>query len=124
MMSIVNVLLGILIYWACMNNHAVIYCHRKNDITGLLEHTFCANYDRFGQLMTHELIPGGQEITVTQDNKKEYVHHYVQWYFKRGIDHQLQAVQNGFNELIPRHLLSDFDEKELEVSSHSHILLT
>ena len=73
--------------------------------------------------MTHELIPGGQEVTVTQDNKQEYVHHYVQWYFKRGIDHQLQAVQNGFNELIPRHLLSDFDEKELEVSHHTHIPL-
>lgn len=73
--------------------------------------------------MTHELIPGGQEIQVTQENKQKYVHHYVQWYFKRGIDHQLQAVQNGFNELIPRHLLSNFDEKELEVSSHTHLLL-
>lgn len=73
--------------------------------------------------MTHELIPGGQEVAVTQDNKQEYVHHYVQWYFKRGIDHQLQAVQNGFNELIPHRLLSSFDEKELEVSSHTHLLL-
>lgn len=69
--------------------------------------------------MTHELIPGGQEVPVTQENKRKYIHHYVQWYFKRGIDHQLQAVQNGFNELIPHHLLKDFDEKELEVSSHT-----
>ena len=88
-----------------------------------MEHTFCANYDRFGQLMTHELIHGGQEIAVTQENKHQYVHHYVQWYFKRGIDYQLQAIQNGFSELIPRNLLSDFDEKELEVSGCICLLL-
>jgi len=67
--------------------------------------------------MTHELIPGGQDIPVTQENKQQYVHHYVQWYFKRGIDQQLQAVQNGFTELVPHQLLKMFDERELEVSS-------
>lgn len=34
----------------------------------------------------------------------------------RGIEAQFLALQKGFNELIPQHLLRPFDEKELEVS--------
>ena len=34
----------------------------------------------------------------------------------RGIEAQFLALQKGFNELIPQHLLKPFDEKELEVS--------
>jgi len=35
----------------------------------------------------------------------------------RGIEAQFLALQKGFNELIPQHLLRPFDERELEVSS-------
>ena len=40
---------------------------------------------------------------------------YVQWRFLRGIEAQFLALQKGFNELIPQHLLRPFDERELEV---------
>lgn len=33
----------------------------------------------------------------------------------RGIEAQFLALQKGFNELIPQHLLKPFDHKELEV---------
>lgn len=33
----------------------------------------------------------------------------------RGIEAQFLALQKGFNELIPQHLLKPFDNKELEV---------
>ncbi|MEQ2185757.1 E3 ubiquitin-protein ligase smurf2, partial [Goodea atripinnis] len=49
------------------------------------------------------------------DNKKEYVRLYVNWRFLRGIEAQFLALQKGFNEVIPQHLLKAFDEKELEV---------
>ena len=39
----------------------------------------------------------------------------------RGIEAQFLALQKGFNELIPQHLLRPFDEKELEVSALFHI---
>ena len=35
----------------------------------------------------------------------------------RGIEAQFLALQKGFNELIPQHLLKPFDQKELEVSA-------
>lgn len=40
---------------------------------------------------------------------------YVNWRFLRGIEAQFLALQKGFNEVIPQHLLKAFDEKELEV---------
>ena len=40
---------------------------------------------------------------------------YVNWRFMRGIEAQFLALQKGFNELIPQHLLRPFDERELEV---------
>lgn len=47
--------------------------YRENDITDVLEHTFCVDTEAFGKMSTHELKPGGKDITVTEDNKKEYV---------------------------------------------------
>lgn len=40
----------------------------------------------------------------------------MNWRFLRGIEAQFLALQKGFNEVIPQHLLKTFDEKELEVS--------
>uniref|UniRef100_A0A8C1ZB32 HECT-type E3 ubiquitin transferase n=1 Tax=Cyprinus carpio TaxID=7962 RepID=A0A8C1ZB32_CYPCA len=40
---------------------------------------------------------------------------YVNWRFMRGIEAQFLALQKGFNELIPQHLLKPFDNKELEL---------
>lgn len=42
---------------------------------------------------------------------------YVNWRFMRGIEAQFLALQKGFSELIPQHLLKAFDHKELEVHS-------
>lgn len=43
---------------------------------------------------------------------------YVNWRFMRGIEAQFLALQKGFNELIPQHLLKPFDQKELEVGAY------
>lgn len=89
--------------------------NRDNDITGVLDHTFCVEHNAYGEIIQHELKPNGKSVPVTQDNKKEYVRLYVNWRFLRGIEAQFLALQKGFNEVIPQHLLKAFDEKELEV---------
>lgn len=88
---------------------------RDNDITGVLDHTFCVEHNAYGEIIQHELKPNGKSMPVTQDTKKEYVRLYVNWRFLRGIEAQFLALQKGFNEVIPQHLLKAFDEKELEV---------
>ncbi|KAH9514418.1 E3 ubiquitin-protein ligase smurf1 [Bulinus truncatus] len=97
------------------------YLHRslcwmlENNIENVLDHTFSVEHNSFGCMTEHELKPGGKEIKVTEDNKKEYVKLYVQWRFMRGIEAQFLSLQKGFNEIIPQHLLRPFDERELEL---------
>ncbi|BFZ03192.1 hypothetical protein BsWGS_06231 [Bradybaena similaris] len=87
----------------------------ENNIENVLDHTFSVEHHSFGCVQEHELKPGGQDISVTDENKREYVRLYVQWRFMRGIEAQFLSLQKGFNEIIPQHLLRPFDERELEL---------
>jgi len=44
-----------------------------NDITGVIDETFSLQEERFGELVTIELKPGGVDIEVTEENKQEFV---------------------------------------------------
>lgn len=87
-----------------------------NDISGgILEQTFSTEDERFGVLTTEDLIPGGRDIEVTNENKKEYVELMVKWRIEKRIAEQFQAFKEGFQELIPHDLINVFDERELEL---------
>lgn len=87
----------------------------ENDITGIIDTTFTVEHESFGVLQMKELKPGGGNIIVTEENKKEYVKHYVNHRFMQGIEQQFAALQKGFTEVVPQHLLKPFDERELEL---------
>lgn len=87
-----------------------------NDISGgILEQTFSTEDERFGVITVEDLIPGGRDIDVTNDNKKEYVDLMVKWRIEKRIAEQFQAFKEGFQELIPQDLINVFDERELEL---------
>ncbi|XP_059470031.1 E3 ubiquitin-protein ligase SMURF2 [Neocloeon triangulifer] len=86
-----------------------------NNITGVIDTTFSVEHNSFGELKEHELKPGGKDIPVTEENKKEYVRLYVNYRFMRGIEQQFLALQKGFSELVPTHMLRPFEEHELEL---------
>lgn len=67
----------------------------ENNITNVIESTFSVENNSFGILKVHELKPNGQQITVTEDNKREYVKLYVNYRFMRGIEQQFLALQKG-----------------------------
>lgn len=87
----------------------------ENNISGIIESTFSVENNSFGVLKVHELKPSGATISVTEENKREYVKLYVNYRFMRGIEQQFLALQKGFCELIPSQLLRPFDEHELEL---------
>ena len=74
-----------------------------------------ANEDRFGEMVTIELKPGGADISVTEENKKEYVDLIVEYRISKRVHEQFDAFMSGFNELIPQELINVFDERELEL---------
>lgn len=67
----------------------------ENNITNVIESTFSVETNSFGILKVHELKPNGQQIPVTEDNKREYVKLFVNYRFMRGIEQQFLALQKG-----------------------------
>ena len=65
-------------------------------------------------MVTIDLKPGGADVPVTQDNKKEYVDCVVEYRISKRVKEQFDAFMSGFRELIPRPLINVFDERELE----------
>lgn len=86
-----------------------------NDITGILDLTFSAEDERFGEVVEVDLKPGGTEIEVTEENKHEYVELISEWKISKRVEEQFKAFIDGFNELIPQDLVNVFDERELEL---------
>ncbi|KAJ1796406.1 hypothetical protein LPJ59_003769, partial [Coemansia sp. RSA 2399] len=86
----------------------------ENDISDM-GFTFTVDDDRFGERVEVELKPGGKDIDVTEENKKEFVHLSVQYRVCDRIKEQFEAFQAGFHELIPEDLIQVFDERELEL---------
>ncbi|KAI8065072.1 hypothetical protein BDF21DRAFT_496674 [Thamnidium elegans] len=87
----------------------------NNDITDVLELTFSTDDDRFGEVVTVDLIPNGENIDVTEENKKEYVNLVTEWRIHKRVEEQFKAFKEGFNQLIPQDLVNVFDERELEL---------
>lgn len=64
-----------------MHAHVTVTCYfwsmcacRENNIEECgLEMFFAVDYEKLGVLKTHELIPGGESVAVTEENKDEYV---------------------------------------------------
>ncbi len=89
--------------------------YSDNDITDVLEETFTTTEDRFGELVTMELKPGGENIPVTEANKVEYVDAVVAYRISTRVKEQFSAFMSGLLELIPSDLINVFDERELEL---------
>lgn len=54
---------------------------RENDITDVIEETFSVQEERFGELVTIELKPGGADVPVTEENKAEFVEYVEDLHF-------------------------------------------
>lgn len=87
----------------------------NNDIEGIVELTFCVDDEKFGERTTIDLIPGGRDIPVTNENKAQYVELVTEWKIVKRVEEQFNAFMSGFNELIPADLVNVFDERELEL---------
>ncbi|KAJ7600618.1 hypothetical protein C8J56DRAFT_1010453 [Mycena floridula] len=87
----------------------------ENDITDVLDETFTQTESRFGELVTIELKPGGEDIPVTEENKKEFVDLVVSYRISRRVKDQFEAFMEGLLELVPSDLINVFDERELEL---------
>lgn len=86
----------------------------ENDITGWGIY-WSYDYEEFGVQKKKDLIPGGSEIEVTEQNKLEYVQAYCYEKMAKSIKKQVETFLEGFHELIPKNIISVFNSHELEL---------
>lgn len=63
----------------------------------------------------HDLKTNGRNIQVNEENKREYVKLVCQEKMIGSIRQQMDSFLEGFYEIIPKRLISIFDEQELEL---------
>lgn len=95
--------------------HRSLHWMLDNPIEDVVDETFTAVEDKFGEMVTVDLKPGGGDIPVTDENKKEYVDLMTEWRISKRVEEQFKAFTSGFTELIPQDLINVFDERELEL---------
>lgn len=87
----------------------------ENDITNVLDLNFSAELDHFGKHAIVDLKPNGANIPVTEANKLEYVQLVSQHRMTTAIQEQIAMFKEGFHALIPKNLISIFNDRELEL---------
>ncbi|SRR6266702_2447262 len=86
------------------------FCHKENDIIGVLDKTFSVTEDCFGEHVIVGLRPGAAAQDVTEANKKD-----VDFVVAHRIAEQSRARLEGLGDVLPLDLLHMFDEHELEL---------
>ncbi|XP_077221899.1 LOW protein: E3 ubiquitin ligase-like protein isoform X2 [Tasmannia lanceolata] len=94
----------------------------ENDVSDIPDLIFSMDPDEEKHILyektevtDYELIPGGRNIRVTEETKHEYVDLVAEHILTTAIRPQINSFMEGFNELVPRDLISIFNDKELEL---------
>jgi len=71
--------------------------------------------DTDGNHVTIELIEGGKDIPVTEENKTDFVNKMMQWRLVDRVAVQADALVAGFHSVLPLEYLEAFTAAELEL---------
>ncbi|XP_063907142.1 ubiquitin-protein ligase E3A isoform X4 [Zophobas morio] len=91
--------------------------YNEPDVEEVFMQTFRISYqDVFGSIINYDLKENGDEITVTQENKYEFVDLYADFLLNKSVEKQFRAFYKGFQMVVdesPLELL--FRPEEIEV---------
>lgn len=55
------------------------------------------DHEHLGEIRTHDLKPGGQDLLVTNENRAEYVALYVKYILEGSVTNQIVPFVEGFS---------------------------
>lgn len=87
--------------------------HYDGDVRDL-DLTFSYDDDCMGQVVTHELIPGGRAVPVTNENKISYIHLMAHFRMHVQINEQTAAFIRGFRSIVHHEWLAIFSTPEVQ----------
>ncbi|XP_015792141.1 probable E3 ubiquitin-protein ligase HECTD2 [Tetranychus urticae] len=86
---------------------------------GNVEEDFCMTFqvsvEEFGQVQTHVLKPGGEDIPVTNRNREEYVQLYMDLILNKAIYQPFEAFYLGFHSVCTSNTILLLRPEEVEV---------
>jgi E3 ubiquitin-protein ligase HECTD2 len=89
------------------------------DFNGDVQETFCydfvAEVDRYGKHDEVPLCPGGENKPVTNANRHDFVHLYVQYLLDIAVHKQFEPFKRGFFTVCAGNALSLFRPEEIEL---------
>ncbi|KAJ3045187.1 hypothetical protein HDV00_011057 [Rhizophlyctis rosea] len=85
------------------------------DVADVFLRTFEISYEVYGQVKSFPLVDGGEELLVTNENRKEYVDLYVQHYVVQSVKRQFSAFRRGFWKVCGGKALQMCRPSELEL---------
>ena len=87
----------------------------ENPIDNVLDLTFTFETEDYGVKQTVDLKPSGATIPVLDETKEEYIRLVSEMKLTTAIRGQLDKFLEGFHEVVPKELISVFNEQELEL---------
>ncbi|KAL5700753.1 HECT-type E3 ubiquitin transferase [Ranunculus cassubicifolius] len=94
--------------------HLIFLKHYKGNIADL-ELYFVIVKNDYGEQVEEELLPGGKDIPVTNDNVITFIHLIANHHLNSQIRHQSSHFLRGFQKLIEENWISMFNEHELQL---------
>lgn len=67
---------------------------------------FSISYDNYGMEEVVDLKQNGRNLSVTNDNKQEFVDLYVDWYLNNTVTKQFEPFFEGFYKVISKESIS------------------
>ncbi|KAG0311569.1 hypothetical protein BGZ99_010072 [Dissophora globulifera] len=85
------------------------------DVYDVFMREFEISYEHLGQVTTLPLVPGGENMPVTNDNREAYVRAYIHHYTHEHIRREFEAFQRGFEKICGGRALKLLRPEELEL---------
>ncbi|XP_055912225.1 probable E3 ubiquitin-protein ligase HERC4 isoform X2 [Eupeodes corollae] len=95
------------------NSMQSILDYQEDDLEKVFDLTFEITRDIFGESKVELLKPGGDKISVNQQNKKEFVDLYVDFVFNKSVETKFNEFQKGFMKVCWGRVLQIFKPHEL-----------
>lgn len=89
--------------------------HYNGDVEKDLSLDFTITDEDFGEKHTHELVPHGQNISVTRENRLEYIYRVSHYRLNEQIRQQSEAFLSGLTDIIDLRWLRMLDREELRI---------
>ncbi|ORY03884.1 HECT-domain-containing protein [Basidiobolus meristosporus CBS 931.73] len=86
----------------------------EGDVESAFERTFQIENEYLDGRFTYDLKPGGADVKLTSENRKEFVDLYVDFIFNKSVERQFNAFKEGFDNVCAGSAIQLFRPEEVE----------